>query len=506
MAKGLWAGELNFYEAVTTLLPHQRKFIGAPQSNVAYVGGVGSGKSIGLCLAAILNGHDDPNGFSLVGRLNMPALQDSTMKTFLELVLPHWGDWKPSEKRYTLKNGHEFIFRHLDTTDPKVSGHIKSMNLSGAYIDEATEVSEDIYYLILSRIRRKNCKHHVIRLASNPAGHDWVWRHFFDVNRKPALLKSNLGITASTFDNVHLPKQYMDNMLSTYPPDWAERYLYGSFADFSDLIYKEFSDRTHVWNSQQRHACFGNDFLPPRSWPVIVGIDIGSDAEHDPWAICLISVGPDGSLFQFDEVYGRGLLIAEIATQVHQKLAGRIPDMAYDYSNRQCAMELAEHDIHGQPAIKEVRPGLFKTAQYMHMDERLSHPFIPQKGAPRYYVASHCHNTIRELTGYKYAKDRSGNSTEDPAHENSHMPDAIRYAIHTFRPLPEKMKPPAAWENPALDELSRLYWYEEAKKQAKKYPERGSEPMTAAAWETLQSKTPARWRRPGSMRFRRSAV
>lgn len=488
----IFTGEISFYQAIADLNPHQREFISATERNVAMVGGVGSGKSVALCVAALLNGAVDPGGFSLIGRLNMPALQTSTMKTFLELCPTEWGEWRPTDKTFVMENGHQYIFRHLDISDPKVSGHIKSMNLSGAYIDEATEISEEIYYLILSRVRRKvtgEKARNVLRIATNPAGQDWVWRNYFSPNRDPRLLATNKGITSTTFDNKHLAKEYVENMVATYPKDWAERYLYGSFADFSDLIYKEFTERTHTWDSRNLHQCFGGARVPPMAWPVILGIDIGSDSEHDPWAIALIAVGPDGSLYQFDEVYGRGLLIAEIASELHAKLAGRPrPDVAYDYANRQAALELAEHDIHGQPAIKEVRPGLFKVAQYMHIDARLTHPFTGDKGAPRYFIANNCRNTIREITAYKYAKDRGGHNTEDPAHESSHSPDAIRYALHTFRPLPEKMEAPKIWENPRLDEMSRLYWRDVNKAQEAQV-EKGN--------KFARPKVAGRFRRPG---------
>lgn len=457
---GIMNGEIGFKEVVEKIMPHQRALVSAPYRNAALVGGQGNGKSVALCIAAILHAASEKNGFSLVGRLNQPALINSTMRTFLELVEPSWGEWKPTEKRMVWGNGHETVFWHLDTSDPRVSGHIKSMNLSGAFIDEASEISEEIYFLIDGRVRRKGAIRHAVRLTSNPAGQDWMWRHFFDPNRKDILKKLNLGITATTFDNVHLDKATVEHWVATYPKDWADRYLNGSFADFSDLVYKEFSDRTHVWDSNSSWEIFGNNTMPPANWPTIVGIDIGSDTDHDPWGIVLIAVAPDGSLYQFDEVYGRDLLIATIADEFWQKM-GKYrgsANMAYDYSNRQCALELAEHAIYGQPAIKEVQPGLFKTAQYMHIDSRLVHPFMGTQGAPRFYVASHCTNTIRELTGYKYAKDRSGNPTGEPAHAHSHLPDAIRYAIHTFRPLPERMAEPAQWQNPKLDEMSRLYW------------------------------------------------
>src|SRR5258708_24959736 len=211
-------------------------------------------------------------------------------------------------------------------------------------------------------------------------------------------------------DNPFLPDEYVENLVNLYPQDWADRFIHGQFSDFTDLVYKEFPEDSHVYDARLCHGIFGGLPVPPPTWPVIVGIDIGSDI--DPWACVLIAVAPNGMLFQFAEVYGTSLLIRVIAAELHMKMEGYQQDgLAYDYANRQAALELAEFDINGYPAIKEVRPGVFKCAQYLHVDPRLEHPFNAKiKGAPRFFVSSDCHHTRRELSGYKWGKDRSGKS------------------------------------------------------------------------------------------------
>jgi PBSX family phage terminase large subunit len=467
-------GECDWNTAYAGLLPHQKLFLGRPERNAAFVGGMGSGKSFVLCMLAILNAMREPDGFSLIARLNYPALINSTMKIFLELVEERWGDFQPTARTFRFVNGHTIVFHHLDISDPKVAGPIKSMNLSAAFIDEATEISQDIYLLVDGRVRRKVQHLNMVRLASNPAGHDWVWRMYFDPTRRQSW-QGYYGLNCRMDANTHLSAEYIENARSAWPDDWVQRYVYGTFADFSDLIYKEFTESTHVWDSRTPQEVFNGECDPPDDWPVIVGIDIGSDTEHDPWAIVLISVAPDGRLYQFDEIYGNGLLIASIADQLFAKLGKRArPDVAYDYAQRQCAMELAECGIVGQPAIKEVDPGIFKTAQYIHVDPRLTHPFKRRDtstrdgdtdGSPRYFCASRCTHTIDELTSYKWAKDRSGNATGKPAHEHSHSPSAVRYAIHTFRPLPEKPQPTQIWEQPHLNLLSANFWRSELSKK-----------------------------------------
>jgi phage terminase large subunit len=509
---GYYQGELELYAALDNLpsMPKQREFCYSEAAQAAYVGGQGSAKSTGLCLTAIIRALAEPHGFSLIGRLNMPALESTTMKTFLEMVPEDMGSWAEAKKLWKFKNGHEVIFKHLDISDPKVTGHIRSLNLSAVYVDEATEIAEEVYFLLLGRLRRQTTIQiglsHILRLASNPAGHDWIWKRFFDPQRKEEW-KSNHGINASSMENPFLPEDYVRNMLHTYPADWAERFIYGSFSDFSDAVFKEFAEDTHSWDPMKPHAVFQGSNNPPDYWPVIIGIDIGSDTEHDPWACVLISVAPDGRLYQFAEVYGSNLLIARIAGELKMKLGQRrIEGTAYDYAQRQCALELAEYGVVGTAAIKEVQPGLFKCAQYIHLDDRIDHPFNPKApGSPRFFVSASCVNTLREFGGYKWAKDKAGRPNGEPDHACSHSPSAVRYALHTFRPLPDKLKEPKKWENDKLNLTSREYW-----RAAEQFPDRMERFLprdrtlkSMAEWRQELNKPPLRFQRPRIARYSR---
>jgi hypothetical protein len=470
---GFYQGELDLAEAITGLerMPKQKAFVTSQHFATAYVGGEGAGKSVALCVTCILNSLADAHGLSLVGRLNMPALETTTMRTFLELVPAGEGEWAEAKKTWTFHNGHEVIFRHLDISDPKVTGHIRSLNLSAAYVDEASEIPEEVFFMLIGRLRRKTAFRRIYRSSSNPAGHDYQWRHFFDPERDPKIKSTNLGIGASSMDNVFLPAEYHERRKLLYPADWYERFVMGSFADFSDLVFKEFSDRSHIWDETKHWEVFGNGRNPPDDWPIIIGMDIGGGEEGDPWAIPVIAVAPDGRLYQYAEVYGSGLRIKPIADEL-QSLMGKHPldGLAYDYAQRAAAMELDEYGIGGQPAIKEVRPGLFKTEQYVHIDPSLVHPFNPNiEGSPRFFVSSACKETIREMGAYKWAKDRAGRPKvpAEPAHENSHSPSAIRYAIHTFRPNPIEIAPAKKWEKPGLPIMSRIYWQKKEENDAK---------------------------------------
>jgi len=154
---GYRAGILELKDAITGLerLPKSKQFVTSKFFGSAYVGGEGSSKTASLCLSAICNAIMDPGGKSLIGRLNMPALESTTMNDFLSMVPEDMGEWKEQPKTWTFNNGHTVIFRHLDITDPKVQGHIKSENLTAAYVDEASEVDEKVILLLIGRLRRR---------------------------------------------------------------------------------------------------------------------------------------------------------------------------------------------------------------------------------------------------------------------------------------------------------------------------------------------------------------
>lgn len=466
--KSIQPGEIDLETALEKILPKQREFIASPYKHTAYIGGEGSGKTVVGCVKKILEGRKYPGSLILIGRKNIPALRDTTMKTFLELFPEEWlhgglkDGYKKAEHRIIMDNGSagppsEFLFRHLELDDPNYAAHIRSLNLSSFLVDEAAEIDDKTFLTLAGRLRRNLVPRRTGDIVGNPAGQNWFWRLFYDPDRPEKFCKLAHGITASSFENVHLPQDYIDDRIALYPEDWAQRFIYGSFADFSDLVYKEWDYNLHVYDDSAGHEIFGGSNIPPLDWPVIVGIDIGG---VDPWAIVFIACHPYlPFLFQFAEIYESGILVRDIAKQYHAIMDGRnLEGIAYDYENQQAALELSEVGVDGVPAIKKILPGIFKVGQYLHPDPRLISPFKDRTPAPRLYFAASCKNTIREHSGYKWDQDSKEQVTGLPVDKDNHSCDAVRYAIHTFRPEPGTMPEGKPWENENTDLLSKMYW------------------------------------------------
>lgn len=92
-----------------------------------------------------------------VVRNSIPMLKDTTIKTFLHWFPPSKlkGDYKETRRICTLKiedRELEFLFRGLD--DEKDVGNLLSLDLTGAWIDEAREIKNSIFKGVLGRLTR----------------------------------------------------------------------------------------------------------------------------------------------------------------------------------------------------------------------------------------------------------------------------------------------------------------------------------------------------------------
>ena len=145
--------------------PSQTKFLRSKAYGRLFSSGYGSGKSLTGCREGILWAVKYPGSRGLIGRLVGDELKTTTMVTFwksmntigfkpaaterdLEKGRGHYLHNK-SERYIDFWNGSRVYYRHLDTPDS-----LGSLELNWAFIDEGSEVSDDIYKtLSSSRLR-----------------------------------------------------------------------------------------------------------------------------------------------------------------------------------------------------------------------------------------------------------------------------------------------------------------------------------------------------------------
>jgi phage terminase large subunit len=173
---------------------------------------------------------------TLIGAQTYNQLEQTAQKEFMQIVPDELVEGFLKQKNMLImKNGHVVIFRALDD-----EGKIRSLNLSMAWIEEASEVKYDIYVQLTTRLRNKATKHHQLVLTTNP---DLGWikseillkadkihnpQSYYHQDEEEINPDISVHI-APTHLNTYLPEGFWETVARNRPEWWKKRYLYGSF-------------------------------------------------------------------------------------------------------------------------------------------------------------------------------------------------------------------------------------------------------------------------------------
>lgn len=209
------------------LMTEQERFIKSSKPIVAYIGGIGSGKTFVSCIKAVLNAIDGRN--QLMVGLTFPHARDVLAKT-LSKVLDmmgfiegyHWSMNKTSLEFSIL--GRATIYIKSAELGDKLRGY----NVADIFIDEASYHKDDsVFNILIGRMREVEDAQ--IHLTTSPNGFNWV----YDLTKS-----SDCDfITVSTFENPFLPDQYIRNMINRYSSTFIRQELYAEFVNISTGIF-----------------------------------------------------------------------------------------------------------------------------------------------------------------------------------------------------------------------------------------------------------------------------
>lgn len=434
-------------------LPKQKEFIQQTFSKVgpkfiAYIGGVGSGKSRVLCVNIIMQAVMY-GGEYVICRHFMPELRRTTLKIFLEacpkdLII----EYRVADAEVHLKSttGKPAIIHFVGLDEPD---KLRSLSLSGVGIDECTQISEEAFLSVIHRLRNPNGLRKVI-LVGNPAGHDWVYHRFSkkDVHNTYEASQLYSLILAPSTENFHLGKDYIDTMKQVYTKEKYETEVMGSFDSFVGQVYDEFTIKHHVISP----------FNIPKHWTRVLGIDHGF---RNPAAAVMLAVDGDGNVYVTNEFYNKEWLIKEIVNgkgdepgllqmvgDIKLEVAAIDPStkavrsegvkkhgLVQKYSDYDTYCEYLPDDFPLICGNNEVSAGLDRCKSYFKIDTLTS--------KPRLFIFDTCKHLIDEIQSYRWAElpeNTQGlrNKKESVYKFNDHLVDALRYAIMT-RPDPTQI-------------------------------------------------------------------
>lgn len=284
----------------TSKTPAQRRFMESAVKEVLMSGAFGGGKSLPGCEKGLFLSLRYPMNFGAIVRKTFTSLRNTTLQTWLnDVCLPeHKQSFNQTTNVYTLINNSQALFMGLD--DPQKAG---SLELGWCFVDEASELDEDDYLMLLGRIRLSRVPFRQMFLATNPSNTDhWLYKRFYDeggrrfhydeevaaelaesgkgtpilnprgqvVSYREAWVVEQIGdsnrevIESNSLQNPYLPQDYIQ-VLQSYDGVFRERYVLGHWIGFEGLVYEEYDPRRHVIEP----------FEIPRDWHRYQSIDFG---------------------------------------------------------------------------------------------------------------------------------------------------------------------------------------------------------------------------------------
>ncbi len=251
------------YEHVPTI----RKFALSNARHRVLIGPFGSGKSVGCCVEIVRRGFmqaPSPDGIRktrwAVIRNTYAQLKDTTIKTWLDWFPEGiYGVYKVADHIYELTGFDgvriEIFFRALDR--PEQVANLLSLELTGAFINEAREVPKEILDALDGRIGRYpskrdgGCSWSGIIMDSNPPDEtNWLYK-LVEVDKPPnvELFKQPGGRSAHAENIPNLPKNYYEDLMIGKSQEFIRTYIDGEYGYTmqGDPVYKtSFNQSLHV--------------------------------------------------------------------------------------------------------------------------------------------------------------------------------------------------------------------------------------------------------------------
>lgn len=251
-----------------------------------------------------------------------PMLRDSTLECFLELTRTGGvlRSFNKSDMVAQLVNGTTALLRSGDDADK-----LRGPNLGWAFLDEGALMSEDVWKIIIARLRLPPARAWV---CSTPRGfQNWTYEVFGKSTSPDYQI-----IHSRTQDNQFLPASFVERLDSQYTSGWREQELEGMFVELEGALFRR------SWFKIEKHAPDGLQWF--RFWDLAASVRTQADFT----ASACVALNKDSG----DVVIKNVIKVKEewpIVRKLIIATAESEPDVAIGIENA----------LHGLPAVQELR-------------------------------------------------------------------------------------------------------------------------------------------------------
>lgn len=453
-----------------TSVPTVEEFSESDKFIRAIIGPFGSGKSSGCVMEimqrAIEQAPDPLDGIRksrwAIIRNTFPQLRDTTIKTVHDWFPPEkFGAYKVSDNEYVIekiKGCHiHLLYRALDR--PEHVANLLSMELTGAWINEAREIPKSIFDALQGRVgrypsaRNGGCTWSGVIMDTNPPDTDsWLYQLFEEsrktdgllcqVCEKPAvnvfnkgsdsqqaycpehtnieLFRQPSGFSPDAENLAHLPKDYYRNLAIGKDEEFIKVYIRGEYGFIMDgkPVYPEYRDSTHC-----------QEFEVIRGATIRRGWDFGLTP-----SVSFSQMAPNGQWRVIDEIVSENIAIDRLSDEVITYCNQRYPGFPFEdfgdpagdsrsqVDERTCFQILRAKGIRIEPGDQD--PGLRIESVKKALNTMID-------GKPGFLIHPRCQKLRKGFQGgYRYRKiQTTGEHFSEKPEKNdySHIHDALQY-------------------------------------------------------------------------------
>lgn len=318
---------------------------------------------------------------------SIPHLRRGAIRDFIKIMEwignPIESNWNRSTLTYHFSNGSFIEFFSADQSD-KLRGARRDV----LFVNEANNIHWEAYHQMAIRTRK------FVYIDYNPTQEFWAHTELIgkpDVDFIILTYKDNEALEPAIVKEIESAREKAKD--SPYWLNWWRVYGLG---ETGSLVGTVFSNWEQV------------DAMPTAFKWKAYGIDWGFT--NDPTAVVEVCEF-DNAYYVNELLYEKGLTNSDIAAKI-QDLKGQ--EIIADSAEPKSIEDIRRHGFRIRACQKgrdSVRAGIDKMQQ------------MP------IFVTSNSVNIIKELRGYTWATDRTGQQTGEPIDDFNHAIDAIRYAI-----------------------------------------------------------------------------
>jgi phage terminase large subunit len=352
-------------------------------------GGTSSSKTYSILPLLWTYAANTPRAEISVVSESIPHLRRGAMRDFIK-ILQETGNyrddcWNRSSLTYTLNNGSFIEFFSADQSD-KLRGARRDV----LFVNEANNVDWAAYHQMAIRTRK------FIYIDYNPSAEFWAHTELMDSPDSDFIIltyKDNEALEPAIIKEIESAKHKGET--SSYWANWWKVYGLGQVGSLQGVVYDNW---TQV------------DSMPERPKWRVLGLDFGFT--NDPTAAVEVSFF-DGCIWVDEVLYETGLTSSDISDRL-DKLK-RVETIA-DAADPKTIEELRRrgHNIRAcQKGADSIRAGIDLIQGY---GLRITKRSI---------------NLVKELRGYTWDTDKTGQRLNKPIDRLNHGLDALRYAVMT---------------------------------------------------------------------------